>query len=330
MKISDLGEFGLINRIAPMFEKHTTIDIKGIGDDCAVLPMDEKYNLVVTTDMLIEGVHFLKEKICAKDLGFKTLAVNLSDIAAMGATPIASFLSLALPSDTDVKFVDDFMEGYYQLSNQHNTPLLGGDTVKSDENIVFNVTLIGKVEKTKVRLRNMAKTGDIIAVTDYLGDSAAGLYALLNDDNSKLSKKLIKRHTTPQPNIDEGLWLANQKGVHAMMDISDGIASDIKHILKASEKSGKIELLKIPLSSDFVEYTNLKKLNKFDLATSGGEDYSLLITVDKNDFEKISSDFYTIFNKKLFDIGEIINGNGEINFYNNNNIVENKNGFTHF
>ncbi len=331
MIISDLGEFGLINRIAPLFNKLMTTDIKGIGDDCALIPLDDTHHLVVTTDMLIEGVHFLKEKICPKDLGYKTLAVNLSDIAAMGATPIASFLSLALPNETKVKYVDEFMEGYHHLSQKFNTPLLGGDTVKSDKNLVFNVTLIGKVEKSKVRLRNMAKTGDIIAVTDFLGDSAAGLDALLSNDDSKLGKTLIKRHTKPYPHIKEGIWLSNQKGVNAMMDISDGIASDIKHILKASNKSGNIELTKIPFSNDFSEYTYLKGLNEYELSTSGGEDYSLLITIESEQFDKISSDFHNIFNKKLFSIGNITDGNGEIKFFKRNKLIDHKKtGFSHF
>ncbi len=331
MKISDLGEFGLIERIAPLFNNLMTLDIKGIGDDCAVLPMDDKYNLVVTTDMLIEGVHFLKDKITPNELGHKVLAVNLSDIAAMGATPIASFLSFALPDNTDVQYIDDFMSGYHSLSQKYNTPLLGGDTVKSDKNLVFNVTLIGKVEKEKVRLRNMAQNGDIIAVTDYLGDSAAGLNAILNDINTPTAENLKKKHTMPHPHINEGLWLSNQLGVNAMMDVSDGLASDIKHILRASKKNASIELTQIPLSNDYLKYIEENNLNKYEFSTSGGEDYCLLLTISKDRFEEISKRYHNKFNKELFNIGEVCDGKGEISFFNNGQKVEkSKDGFTHF
>lgn len=332
MKLSEIGEFGFIERFAANFNHLLPTGVKGIGDDCAVLPMNETHDLVVTTDLLVEGIHFLKDKIPPTDLGHKTLAVNLSDIAAMGALPIASFLSISLPSDTDVEYIDSFMAGYHTLSEKHKVALLGGDTARSLDKLTFNVTVMGKIEKGKSRLRSMAKNGDVIAVTGYLGNSAAGLYAILNNlmsDDSDVNF-LIQQHNKPNPHIRKGAWLAQQKGVHAMMDVSDGIASDIKHILKASDKGAVIEFSNLPLSAQLKNFSKREKLNMFELATTGGEDYCLLVTIDKEQFNQVAEKYNKIFSQKLYPIGEI-NNSSSIEFYlNNEEIYFTKSGFNHF
>ena len=332
MKLSEIGEFGFIERFASKFNHLLPKGVEGIGDDCAVLPMNETHDMVVTTDLLAEGIHFLKDKISPTDLGHKTLAVNLSDIAAMGAQPIASFLSIAIPSDTEIEYIDSFMEGYHALSEKHNVALMGGDTARALDRLTFNVTVMGKIEKGKSRLRSMAKSGDVIAVTGFLGNSAAGLHAVLNnlDMGDPNIDYLIQRHNRPMPHIHEGLWLAQQEGVHAMMDVSDGIASDVKHILKASGKGATIQLANLPLSHQLKSFSIKENLNIYELATSVGEDYCLLVTIDRDHFADLSVKYKIKFHQELFPIGEI-NNTDSIHFYLKNKEIELiKGGFNHF
>lgn len=332
MKLSEIGEFGFIERFASKFNHLLPKGVEGIGDDCAVLPMNETHDMVVTTDLLAEGIHFLKDKISPTDLGHKTLAVNLSDIAAMGAQPIASFLSIAIPSDTEIEYIDSFMEGYHALSEKHNVALMGGDTARALDRLTFNVTVMGKIEKGKSRLRSMAKSGDVIAVTGFLGNSAAGLHAVLNnlDMGDPNIDYLIQRHNRPMPHIHEGLWLAQQEGVHAMMDVSDGIASDVKHILKASGKGATIQLANLPLSHQLKSFSIKENLNIYELATSVGEDYCLLVTIDRDHFADLSVKYKNKFHQELFPIGEI-NNTDSIHFYLKNKEIELiKGGFNHF
>lgn len=332
MNLSKIGEFGFIERFSSKFDHLLPEGFQGIGDDCAVIPMNENYDLVVTTDLLVEGIHFLKDKISSQELGHKTLAVNLSDVAAMGAQPLASFLSIAAPLDTPVEYLDSFMTGYHALSEKHNVALMGGDTTRALDKLTFNVTVIGKIEKGKSRLRSMAQEDDIIAVTGYLGNSAGGLHAILNNlSNNELHVDyLVTQHNNPMPHVNEGMWLTQQAGVHAMMDVSDGIASDVKHILKASKKGAIIELAQLPLSYQLKEFSKVYQLNCYELATSGGEDYCLLLTIDKAKFNNIANRYKEVFNQELFAIGKI-NDNNSLQFsLNGEDVLHTKGGFNHF
>lgn len=306
MDIKEIGEFGFIEQIADRFKSLVPKSIYGIGDDCAIIPANETEDFVVSTDLLIEGVHFLRDKITPFNLGYKSLAVNLSDIAAMGAEPVGAFLSIGIPKDCSSELLDGFTEGFMALSQKHDTPLLGGDTTKSLRDLMINVTVIGKCPKEKALLRSSAKARDVIAVTGNLGDSAAGLNVILN--NAELNsdtKHLIEKHNKPEPQINEGLWLAKQNGVHAMMDISDGIASDLNHILKASEKSAVVDLQKVPVSEILSRTAKKYDWNAAELAVSGGEDYELLLTISAECATDIAQQFYAEFGKPLHIIGEV-------------------------
>lgn len=332
MKLKDIGEFGFIERFKPLFGHLTSEGQLGIGDDCAIIPGDEKEDWLITTDMLMEDVHFLREAISPEELGHKSLAVNLSDIAAMGGHPVGSFLSIAIPQDMDVEYLDAFMNGYHKLSEKYHTPLLGGDTTKSMKHLAINVCVIGKCEKGKAKKRSMAQTGDLICVTGYLGDSAGGLKLLL--DKIVVSGKnssLIHCHHLPEPRLAEGQYLANLEGVHAMMDVSDGIASDLKHILKASAKAAIIHVENIPISPTLKETAWFQKWDALSLATSGGEDYELLIAVDRLQASEIRDKFGQAFGKELYIIGEITNGTVEIVWKNGEAPINiNLKGFDHF
>lgn len=333
MNISEIGEFGFIERFSTQFNDMRKTDFTGIGDDCAILPLDGQFDQVVTTDLLIENIHFIIEKISPFDLGYKSLAVNLSDIAAMGAEPTASFLSIALPPTVDVEFMDLFMKGYHQLSKKYGVPLLGGDTTKSPDNLVINVCVLGKVLKGKACKRSDAQPDDLICVTGPLGDSAAGLKMLLNNiEADNHSKPLINWHNCPEPAINEGLWLGRQEAVHAMMDISDGVASDLNHILKSSEAGATIQIENTPISEALDETSQIHKWNSYDLALTGGEDYRLLLTIDNNEFKNLAKLYNQLFAQPLTPIGTITSENtGKIKWTKKGIEIEyNQKGFNHF
>lgn len=332
MTAKSQGEFGFIDNINKIFKAINSGDYEGIGDDCAVIPISQTESLVITTDMLVEGSHFLLDKISAYDLGWKSLAVNLSDVASMGAKPIASFMSIATTKETSEQWKNEFLRGYYDLSKKHSTELLGGDTVCSNHGVVINITAIGKILNSDIKRRGEAKVGDLIVTTSPLGDSACGLKLLLSnmyDNTSEQHKYLEQKHNRPSAQIEEGIWLA-KNGINAMMDISDGISSDLQHICKSSNCGARIFLGSIPFSKYFIDICNENNWDKNTLALSGGEDYSLLFTIDKKQFEIISIEYEKQFKTPLFIIGEITSQT-EIEYLDNNkNSMEIALGFRHF
>lgn len=276
-KLSELGEFGLIGRIRDRFPAPD--GVQGIGDDCAVLPQQDGRDTLVSADMLIEGTHFLRDDIPPYRLGWKSAAVNISDIAAMGGRPTATFLSIALPVDLEPCWVDEFLRGYAEISSQFGVALLGGDTTASPDRICINVTVLGQCPSGTACLRSAAREGDCICVTGPLGDSAAGLKAILDGVERDANVRfLIDRHYLPSPRVAEGLRLAATPGVHAMMDISDGIGSDLGHILEASGCGARIDVAALPLSPALRRVCERFGWDPVALATGGGEDYELLFT----------------------------------------------------
>ncbi len=333
MKLSEIGEFGLIDRIiAPRFEHLLRENQTGIGDDCAILPLNDHQVQLLTSDLLIEGVHFLREKIPAHDLGFKSLAVNLSDIAAMGGSPEGSILSIALPGDMDVSWVEAFMDGYHELSEAEHTPLLGGDTTKSERTMVINVTVIGAMETNRVKRRSGAREGDIVCVPDVLGDSAGGLQCLLNNvERNASTDALYLQHYRPYPKVAEGQWLAANEAVHAMLDISDGVSSDLMHILNRSGMAAELDVDAIPVSEALKENAQRLGWNITELALAGGEDYSLLLTVDRARFASVAEQFRQQFGRPLHAIGRIKEGRPEITYISKGEVVKPfRRGYSHF
>lgn len=332
MNLKEIGEFGFIERFKPMFGGLVNENQTGIGDDCAILPANDDEDWLVTTDLLMEDVHFLRDSIQPHDLGYKSLAVNLSDIAAMGGTPLGSFLSIAIPPDIELEYLDDFMNGFHLISQKYDTPLLGGDTTKSLKHLAINVCVIGKCGRNEARRRNMAQVGDSVCVTGYLGDSAGGLQILLNQLGPGLNTDyLLRRHHKPEPRIHEGRFLAGFQAVHAMMDVSDGIASDLNHILKASGVSANIHLDQLPVSSELTEISALQGWRTTELATGGGEDYELLVTISRDELETIQREFLEKFGFPLVQIGTITSGNGPIRWYDKTKEIGfQQTGFDHF
>ncbi len=313
------GEFELIGKIKGLFADIPDGGIEGIGDDCAVIPLPGGDVLVVTTDILVEDVHFLRKAVPPAMLGHKALAVNLSDVAAMGASPVCSLLSVALPEPCRGKWIDGFMQGYKTLSAYYGVPLVGGDTSSGDK-IIINVVAIGRAPAANIKRRSGAVVGDIVAVTGPLGESAAGLADVLAE---RYGTHLARLHHSPEPQVRQGEWLGARGEVHAMIDLSDGLASDLGHVLRLSGVSARIETSAIPAPE------GLKR------AVTGGEDYQLLLTVAAECFDLLAREFSGRFGTPLYRIGEITPARdipGEIMWTRDGTPVEDTHwhGFTHF
>lgn len=333
MKFDEIGEFGFIESIKK--ECITTLKdvIKGIGDDCAVFGPSSGRVLLFTTDMLVEDIHFLKSKMTPYQLGWKSIAVNLSDIAAMGGRPLILLISLAIPAEMDVEIIQDLYKGMKDICEHHKVNIVGGDTVASPDKLVINVSLIGDAKENEVLYRSGARPGDSIYLTGNVGDSFAGLKILKKEISSPESIKnhFIKIHNEPKPLIETGMAIAASGFANAMIDVSDGLLSDLGHICKESGVGALLFRSKIPLSSELKLLASRVKFNPLDLALSGGEDYILLLTVPEaniKDFEIVCKDKGLL---PLYLIGEIKEEKG-IRMVNDNGSIEeiSMRGFNHF
>ena len=338
--MSHIGEFDLIRRISATV--NVPQGVTGIGDDCAIIPQKQGLDTLVTTDLLIEGRHFLLSDVSPFDLGWKSAAVNISDIAAMGGRPVGAFLSIALPAGTGAEWVDGFIRGFNELCGRYGVALLGGDTSASDDKLFINVTIIGECAHGQAVMRSGARAGDIVYVTGPLGDSAAGLKLILErsampdcPEEEATEAFLISRHYLPEPRVEMGMALAALPGVHSMMDISDGIASDLKHILEESPGSGQpdpdrhgrpdrpsplaaeVDVRSLPLSEELKAVCAKHGWDPVELAVSGGEDYELLFTAEPA----------VAVPQGCVAIGRIVAGDGGIKWIGSDREYQ---GFTHF
>ncbi len=307
MNLSDIGEFGLIRRFSPPFIRDLPSSLKGIGDDCAVIPQDDSRSLMITTDMLVEEIHFLRDHMSPEDLGYKSLAVNLSDIAAMGGTPGSAFLSIAIPPDLQVEWLDSFFMGVHELAADSNVYLMGGDTTRSPGPFVINIAVIGTAHPSAILYRANAKPGDVVCVTDVLGASAGGLLMLLEnreiDDDD--SRSVFRQHVRPRPHLQEGQWLATQTGPTAMIDVSDGIDSDLHRIMEAADVGARVEVDRIPVDPHLKPLSDRYGWSAEEIAATGGEDYCLLVTIHPDHYDRVAKAFQAQFGRPLVSIGTI-------------------------
>ncbi len=274
MKLKDLGEFQLIEQIRQQAPVGDDVH-RGIGDDAAVVTVPEGHHLLTSTDMLIESVHFRRDWISPEDLGHKAVAVNLSDIAAMGGTPRYLYLGLACPGATCLEDINAFLKGALAEAERYNVSLVGGDTCRSPGPWIISVTVEGSTEAGHAVGRNGAQPGDIIMVSGTLGDSAMALHFM--QKNRDPGVVLSARHHRPTPRVELGRRLGKEHIARAMIDISDGLTGDLEHILQASQVDGVIEAQKVPLSDAFIHHAVNEPALR-DLALFGGEDYELLFT----------------------------------------------------
>ncbi len=273
MKLAEIGEFALIAAIKEMAAKGEGA-IKGIGDDAAVLRPSAGKVLLVTTDLLLEGVHFNLEFIDPYRLGRKALAVNLSDIAACGGQPRAMLASLAIAPDTELTFVQALYQGMIEQTQEFEVGLVGGDTSRG-EKLMISIVLIGEAEEDKIVYRSGARKGDLIFVTGTLGDAALGLQQL---KQGKKDGGLVHKHLAPVPRVREGREIALRGLATAMIDISDGLVADLGHIAEQSNVGAEVRLSRLPLSKEYRQEVKGYSPDAYQLALAGGEDYELLFT----------------------------------------------------
>ena len=284
--IRELGELGLIARVRSAVASSAEAGVRtGIGDDAAVLALGPGALLLATTDLVIEGVHFRRAWASPYDIGWKSMAVNLSDIAAMGGTPRWVLIAVALPNEASVEDVDLFYSGLRDAAAPSGAVIVGGDTSASPDGWMINVTVLGEHLGTP-KLRSAARPGDAVVVTGTLGRSAAGL-ALLEAGEAKhpgvseeARGELTAAHLRPVARLAEGRWLGGQPGVHAMMDMSDGLATDLGHICRESRVGARIMVDALPVPPAAREAAGALGRNPLEWATGGGEDYELLFTCD--------------------------------------------------
>jgi thiamine-monophosphate kinase len=282
MKLTDIGEFGLIKAISQIAEKGEGV-VMGVGDDAAVLRPSPGMVLLVTADLLLEGVHFTLAFSDPYWLGRKAVSVNLSDIAACGGRPKAFLVSLAVPPETTVAAVQALYKGMMEQASMYGCSLIGGDTSRGTEWMI-SLTLIGEAEEEKVVYRRWARQGDWVFVTGTLGDAALGLKQLKNGIKEGY---LVERHRNPTARVKEGAEIARQGLASAMIDISDGLIADLGHILEQSGVGAQVHLPQLPLSVQFREQVKRYYDNPYLLALAGGEDYELLFTVPPERVEAI-------------------------------------------
>lgn len=275
MRLSDVGEFGFIDRIKEKSRGSEGV-LLGIGDDAAVTAMTPGMILLSTSDMLAEGVHFDLAWSDPASLGRKSLAVNLSDIAAMGGIPRYALLSLAIPPEFPLEFMESFMSGFLEQAGRYAVSLIGGDTSSSAGGFVISVTLLGEQYPDRVSRRSGACAGDLVCVSGTPGDSALGLDLLKSGCRTG---EPVRRHLDPVPRVELGKMLAERRVPTAMIDISDGLHADLGHILESSSKGAKICIDDIPLSDNFRNSVDRGSQNYYRLPLSGGEDYELLFTL---------------------------------------------------
>lgn len=309
-----------------IFSDSLTQSLLGIGDDCTVLPSlspslsptassTEKQNeesLLISTDLLVEGVHFVLDWFSLEELGWKAVAVNLSDIASMGGIPLYIWVCIAIPPKIPLKGLDSFYTGIEKITQKYEVSLLGGDTSKSLDSLFISITILGKSLSHEVLTRSSAKANDWIYVTGTLGDSSAGLSILKdsssakNDHDPKI-QELIHRHKMPKPRIQEMLNLKKKYRIHSAIDLSDGISGDLRHITKQSQVGAEIYWEKLPLSNPFKNKVPRKEWETHVL--HGGEDYEILFTSPEEIDPLFLNENYSLMVHK---IGRILNQEGNV------------------
>ena len=297
-EISSLGEFGLIDYLTKNIELQNASSIVGVGDDAAVIDHFGKQT-VITSDMLVEGVHFDLMYTPLKHLGYKSVIVNLSDIYAMNATPTQIILNIAISNRFSIEALDEFYNGVYTACEKYGVDLIGGDTSSSQKGFIVSVTAIGEVTPDKYVKRNTAKKGDLICVSGDLGGAYIGLLFLEREkkiylENPNIQPDLesesyvIGRLLKPEARKDIIEFFEKEKLTpHSMMDISDGLSSEILHISKQSDLGCVIYEERLPIAEEMKNAAYKFQIDPTACALSGGEDYELLFTIDQNDYDKV-------------------------------------------
>ena len=330
MKVKELGEFGLIERLNKMIaaagiNKASPRLILGIGDDCAAWKSDGVIQLA-TVDTMVENVHFTRETTTWQELGWKSLAINISDIAAMGGLPHYALVALALPQDTNADDITKLYEGMINIAKEYGVAIAGGNISKAPQ-VSITVTVLGSAPDNKILKRSNAKAGDVIAVTGYAGSAAAGLKMMMEKLKLKAvdAKYLRNAFLHPVPRVAEGQLLLKH-GITAAIDTSDGLLADLRHICEASRVGAKVNVDLVPINDAVKANLGDKAL---ELALGGGEDYELLFTGSAVAIDGVKQEA----KRPVTIIGSIIKDKAAgIGLYDNNGqpLKTAKAGWTHF
>jgi thiamine-monophosphate kinase len=333
LKFREIGEFGFIDSIKGQCDIPAQGVIKGIGDDCAVMSCTQGRALLLTADMLVQDIHFVIDRIPFYQLGRKAIAVNLSDIASMGGRPIVALISIAIPVETDVEAIQEIYRGMRDICGQYSLAIGGGDTVASSDKLIINVSVLGDAREKEVLYRSGARPGDTIYLTGPVGDSIAGLKILTNEITPPEGTRgyFIKAHNDPVPLVEIGRSIAASGLASAMIDLSDGLLSDLGHICKESGVGALLYAETIPLSPELELLAGSSGFDPLDLALSGGEDYQLLFIVPAENEQGIEKFFKEHDFTLPSHIGEIGQGSGIRMMKANGSVAELKaRGFNHF
>ncbi|MFL5653391.1 MAG: thiamine-phosphate kinase [Ktedonobacteraceae bacterium] len=309
--VAELGEFGLIARITGGLPPSSDV-IVGVGDDAAVLDIGGDQLLVATCDAQVEDTHFRLRRTSPRDIGRRVLAVNLSDIAAMGARPRFALISLLLPPTLDVAVLDGIYAGLREEATQFDVALVGGNIARNAERLIIDITLLGTGTRNKLLRRDTAKAGEVVMVTGSLGAAAAGLLVL---EDEQLAAKIapeslvgvLAAQRTPTPRVAAGQWLA-QHGVTTGIDVSDGLAADLSHICEASSVGVQIEAEELPIQPEVARIAALAGREPQDLALFGGEDYELVFTVPADRADILAHELFVATGVTATAIGTICEG----------------------
>ena len=283
--VTDIGEFGCIRRILKDFIYRPESVKLGAGDDGAVYVTPPGYDQVISTDTMVEGIHFTKETMSFSDVGYRICAVNFSDMAAMGAEPVALVLSLALPKDLPLEDLENCYHGIRECCRKYSVNLLGGDMTASLGGVILTGTVVGIVPSDRAVKRSGAQVGDVVFVTETVGDSAAGLAAILHQCDTDFPS-LTRRHRRPEAQIQLGKIL-REAGATSLNDISDGLSQELNEIAAASRVIINLDKDKIPLSEETIRLGKRLGTDPLNWAFTGGEDYELAGTMSRKNWEKI-------------------------------------------
>lgn len=304
MRVRSIGEFGLIERIKKWVTPDDSSVVVGIGDDAAVVEDRPDLYRLITTDAFVEGVHFRREFATPWQIGWKAMAANLSDIAAIGGEPRWAVVSVAFSETISVEEVEELYRGMNAVCSPFGCSIVGGDTSFSPDRMLISIAVIGEVEKERLTLRKGAKIGDAICVTGELGGSEAGLQVL--KEKGPTDEDVVRRHLEPRPRLREARTMGEVGRIHAMIDISDGLSSEIHHICRESRVGARLFAAKIPICPGAREIARKVGRSPMDYALGGGEDFELLFTLCPGEVERVRSHLLNNIRTPVAVIGEIV------------------------
>ncbi len=306
MRLADVGEFSLIARLTADLQSRPDVAL-GVGDDAAALDLGADHLLLATCDSQVEGRHFLSHVAMPREIGYKALAVNLSDIAAMGGEPLWALVSLIAAPELDVSVIDGIYEGMRELAARYQVAIVGGNVSSTSGPLTLDITVLGRVTRERMVTRAGARPGDRLLVTGSLGAGRVGLLAFTTPDVEPPANALAQvraRMVTPEPRVREGLALSATRSVTAMLDISDGLAGDLNHICERSHVGALVNAAALPVDDATSAVARALGEDPVALALSGGDDYELLFTARPEDVTRVM-EAVRMIGTPVTDIGEI-------------------------